>query len=224
MLRLIIIAILPFLFSFSFTPMTKTLNIDKADKTQFQIQNTSNKPIPVVLKVLSRIQKSDGSEKLPQTRDFQIIPPQVIVPPKDKRSIRLSYKGNKELDREASYRVVAEQVPLNVGEKKKSGIEMLLKYQAALYVAKDEFQSKLDINKFEVGQKLKVYIKNSGRAHQYLRNVQIAFLKDENKISVSKKDVESLEGQNILAGVERVFEFSVPKGLTQSYKALLKYD
>lgn len=224
MLRLLIFTILPFIFSFSFSPMTKTLSIDKVDKTQFEIQNNSNKPIPVVLRVLRRIQKSDGSEDLPTTSDFQIIPPQVIVPAKDKRSIRLSYKGNKKISSEASYRVVAEQVPLNVGKEKRSGIEMLLKYQAALYVSKDEFKSKLEVKSFSLEDKLKVIVENSGLAHQYLKNVEIGFLKEEKKIIISKKELKKLEGQNILSGVSREFTFSKPAGLTKAHKAYIKYD
>jgi len=221
--RLILICLLPFLFSFTFSPMTSTLNLNEdGDKAQFQLKNTTNKPIPIVISVKSRIQKIDGSEELPDTTKFQIIPPQLIVPPNDQRTIRLKWNGDKKFDIEKSFRVIAEQVPLNIEKEKKSGIQLLLKYQAALYVITQKVSSDLKVIKFENGKKLKVWIENSGSAHQYLKDVSLSFSSKKKTLNVAKKELKILDGQNILAKTTRVFEFNSIKSLDKSFKAKVK--
>lgn len=221
--RLILICLLPILFSFTFSPMTSTLNLkEDGNKAQFQLKNTTNKPIPIVISIKSRIQNEDGSEDLPNTDKFQVIPPQLIVPPNDQRTIRLKWEGEKNFDIEKSFRVIAEQVPLNIEKEKKSGIQLLLKYQAALYVISKEVKADLKVIKFKNGKKLKVWIKNFGSAHQYLNDMTLSFSFKKQSLNVPKKELKKLDGQNILAKTTRVFEFSNLAGLNKSFKAKVK--
>ena len=226
MQKLIIFLSLPFLFSFSFSPMTKTLNLKTdGDRTEFQIENATNKPIPVLISLKQRVQKIDGDEDLPSTDDFQITPPQVIVPPKDKRAVRIKWISKEKIQQEKAYRVIAEQVPLNLEDKnKKSGIQMLLKYQAALYVTKEEFESKLSISEFENKSKLSIVIQNKGLAHQYLRNTKLIFKKGKKILSVSKDDLSILEGQNVLSMSSRRFELKKLVGLDKTYEPIFTFE
>lgn len=130
--RYLWLLIFPFLYGFKFSPMTQTISLEKGKgKTKFEVVNTTSSPIPVVIKLLERHQNADGSERLPKTSELKAFPPQLVVPPNDKRSIRVDYIGKKNLKGEKAFRVVAEQVPLNIpkkGEKKsqnQSGIKML---------------------------------------------------------------------------------------------------
>mgnify|MGYP001223441176 CR=1 FL=1 len=223
-MRLGWLLILPFLFSFSFSPMTETLDVSETDKVTFQIDNPTQKPIPVLITVKERVQLLDGKEKLPDTSLIEAFPPQVIVPPKDKRSIKIKWKGKKELKGEKSFRVIAEQVPLNLDENKKSGIQMLLKYQAALYVDNGKSKSNLEIKSFKQAKVLKVTISNKGNKHQYLKNVKIFFEKKDKRLELAMRELKQLEGQNILANSTRVFEFAPLKDLDASYKGHLSFD
>src|SRR5690606_17266971 len=131
--RFLILLFLPLLFSFTLTPMSHVIRLDNGEKqAQFFIENSSKDPMPVMLSVKERQQKIDGSEATPETNDIIVFPPQVIIPPNEKRSIRISWKGQAP-EFEKSYRLIAEQIPLDVKKEKVkgSGIKMLLKYIAA---------------------------------------------------------------------------------------------
>ncbi len=206
--------------------MTSTLNLGtEGDKIQFQIDNNSKKPIPIVIKVVSRIQNKDGTEQLPQTSDFQLVPPQVIVPPNDKRTIRLKYIGTKSFDIEKSYRVIAEQVPLNLEEKQASGIQMLLKYQAALFVTSKPVKARVTLDGFEIlGEKLLINFNNSGHSHRYFQNMEIIFVKGKKEIKLNENELKPILGQNILAKSKRQFVVQLPKGLDKEFKGTIKFN
>ncbi|EPZ52366.1 PapD pilus/flagellar-assembly chaperone N-terminal domain [Bacteriovorax sp. BAL6_X] len=219
---LVLLTIAPLLLSFTFRPTSQTIDISSGQKsTQFQIENTSSEMIPVTINVLERIQKEDGSESLPKTSDVSVFPPQLIVSPGDRKTIRVDWKGGSNITTEKVFRIVAEQVPLKRGStnsKNRGGIKMLLKYMNVLYVTKKEFQSKLVASHYEVGKKIRVYITNKGKSHQYLKNVRFEFIKGDKKLSIPAKDMIKLDGQNILANTTRFFIFENTINLKNGYE------
>lgn len=226
--KLALALILPFFTAFKFSPMTQSIRLDQGQsKAKFEVENNTNEPIPVVISVVERIQLPDGSEELPKTDDLKAFPPQLIVPPKAKRSIRVDWRGDKKFATEKSYRVVAEQVPLKIGKKEDQdagGIKMLLRYQSALYIDPGKTSSDLVVDKFENSNKLKIYLRNKGSAHQYLKNVRLAFTRGKKSFVVSEKDLAVLEGQNVLAGSTRVFELPRINGLEAGFTGKIEFD
>ena len=209
--------------------MTQTIDLGEGRKSvQFQIHNNTDKTVPVSIRAVQRIQKSDGKEELPPTADLKIFPPQLIVPKKAKRSVRVDWISKEKLTEEKSYRIVAEQVPLDVDKKSegiKGGIKMLMRFMSALYVDPGKTKSDLKISKLDSEKgKLKVYLTNSGTKHQYLKNVKIKISNGKKTIKLKKKELEKLEGHNVLAGKTRVFEFSVDQLIDNSYKGSLTFD
>lgn len=209
--------------------MTETINLGAGKKSvQFQIHNNTDKTIPVSIKAVQRIQSLDGKEELPQTQDIKIFPPQLIVPKGAKRSIRVDWVSDKEISAEQSYRIIAEQVPLDVDKKSegiKGGIKMLMRFMSALYVDPGKTKSDLKVSKLESSEgKLKVYLENSGSKHQYLKNVKIKISDGKKTIKLKKKELEKLEGHNVLAGKTRVFEFTLKQKLSDKFKGEISVD
>ncbi len=224
-----ILLALPLLFSFTFSPMTETIQLGKGkNSVQFQIHNNTDKTIPISIKAVQRIQNIDGKEELPQTEDIKIFPPQLIVPKGEKRSIRVDWISKKKPTMEQSYRIIAEQVPLDIDKKNdgiKGGIKMLMRFMSALYVDPGNTKSHLNIVKLEsIAGKLKIHLKNSGSKHQYLKNVKIKISNGKTTIKLKKKDVEKLEGHNVLAGKTRIFEFSVDQKLNDNFEGTISVD
>lgn len=231
----LVILFIPLLFSFNFSPMTQTVELSKGQKSaQYQIENNTKEVIPVTVKVFQRIQNEDGTESLPATKEIRVFPPQLIIPPGDKKTIRVDWLAGSSFATEKSYRIVAEQVPLELNKKEskdKGGIKMLLKYMNALYVDPGKTKSNLRITKYSVGEKIRVYIKNKGNAHQYLKNVKIFFAK-KTKLKNKKKKIyrlpssslKALDGQNILAGATRYFEFDKSINLPKGLEGNIKFD
>lgn len=208
--------------------MTQTIDAGNgASKAKFEIENNTSEPIPVVISVVERIQLPDGSEKLPAAKNLKAFPPQLIVPPKDKRSVRIDWSGGKEFKSEKSFRVIAEQVPLDLKDKngkESAGIKMLLRYQAALYVDPGQTRPELVLSDFSLGKELEITLENKGSAHQYLKGVRIKFVKGDRVLNVGPSDLKKMEGQNVLANSKRVFRLRAPKGLTKEFKGIVEFD
>lgn len=229
MKRIVLLAIIPLLFSFTFRPTSQTIDINNKQKsTQFLIENTTTEIIPVTVKGFLRLQNKDGTEKLPVTNDIKVFPPQLIISPGERKTIRVDWSGPSSLETERVYRVVAEQVPLKVskGEKKnRGGIKMLLKYMNVVYVPAKRPFSKVEALKYEAKNNwIYLTLRNSGNTHQYIKNLEVSFVKGKKKLSLSRKALDNLNGQNILAKTTRVFKFKNDLNLTSGYKVDIKFD
>src|SRR5690606_3040109 len=111
---------LPLLWSFSFSPMSQSIELGEKQKgTQFMITNDGEEKLAIELTVRERRMDPHGKETLPETKEITIFPPQMIIPPKEKRTVRVNWSGPKDIETERSFRVIAEQLPLKVDEKTK---------------------------------------------------------------------------------------------------------
>lgn len=206
--------------------MQQTIELHKEESfARFMVENQGSETIPIVFNVKTREQKEDGSEVNLDTKDITVFPPQMLLPGGQKKAIRVNYKGIKKLSKELAYRVIAQQVPVNLKEDKETGIKMLLKFQNVLYVKDNDYQSNLVLTKFTSTNKgVDVEVRNSGKGHQYLHQVAITFRKGKKTLSPSKKELDQLEGQNILAQSTRVFHFDEIKGLDENFVGQIKFE
>ena len=215
--RFVLLLILPLLFSFTLSPMSQTIQLDKKQNSaQFFVENSSDEPIPVLFTITERIQKMDGKEEMPNTNELSVFPPQLIIPPKEKRAVRVLWKGRIE-QQEKSFRLIAEQLPLDVKKEKSkgSGIKMLLKYVAALYVNPGKTKAVLNIKNINSTKaNLMITIENNGTMHAPLLNPVLSFTKDKKTIELKSEDLKGLVGENILAKSTRVFKLAPNLSIT----------
>lgn len=215
------------LCSFTFGPMSQSLDLNSNPKqVQYLVDNPTDEPMAVEISLKDRLQREDGTEDTPVTKDLAAFPPQLIVPPKEKRSIRVSWLGQRPAG-EKSYRVVAEQLPLDVDGKKRkgSGIKMLLKYVAALYVDPGDTSAKLELRVVErKGDKLVLTVENKGSAHAPLTKPTLVLSREQQKIVLKTEQLKGLAGENVLAGVKRRFEIAAPSGVDASFTGTLTVE
>lgn len=207
---LFLIGVLPFLFGFTFSPMSQSIDLGEKQKgTQFLLENDGETKMAVELTVKERKMDEQGVETQVDTKEISIFPPQVIIPPKEKRTIRVTWNGQGALDSERSFRVIAEQLGLKVDDKtkNKSGIQMLMKYVAALYVTPDDAASKISIESHASdGKELVLQIVNAGNKHQILGDPTLTFEEKDKKVQIKAQDLKGLAGENVLANSKRVFK------------------
>ena len=221
--------ILPFYFlltGFSLTPMSQTIELESNQKqAQFLLDNPTSEPMAVEISLRDRFQKEDGTEDTPVTKDLAAFPPQLIIPPKEKRTVRVQWLGEKP-NSERAFRVVAEQLPLQVDGKKKkgSGIKMLLKYVAALYVNPADTESNVQVVGVEPGEELAIKVENKGTRHQLLGNAVLTLSKGDKKIKLDGDKVKGLAGENVLAGSRRVFRIPSQPQVTKDFQGTIKVD
>lgn len=228
-------------FAFKLTPMsTEIQSAGKEARTSFQVENDGDKPVPVQIVLAKRIVDEMGKEKYPPAgEDFMVFPTQVILKPGEKRTINVRYMAGSKGDHsvEKAYRVIAEQLPLPLGKEGASqgadqgaGINVLLRYIAALYVLPDTINHKLEVSTAKIeGESLVFSVKNSGTVHEILDKYALKIAgklqgAKVSKVIASEKDLKGFYGENILAAHERVFSISLkalfPAALKSNFKNL----
>jgi fimbrial chaperone protein len=213
-------------FSFALSPMSQSIDPQaKIKQGQLLLDNPTENPMAIEIKAAERVQKPDGTEEMPDTSELMVYPPQLIVPPKEKRTIRIQWTGQTPKS-EKAFRIIAEQLPLEVEEKKtkKTGIKMLLKYIAAFYVTPVDSQAKVEIESIQAGEKLMVNVVNTGTKHQLLQNAVLTLKNDKQSLRLEGEALKGLIGENILAGSKRIFQIPLPKNFSQDMKGSLKFD
>lgn len=228
MLRFLPLLIFPFIWAFNFSPMSQIIEVGQGQKGgQFLIDNDGPTNIAVELSVKERKMNENGEETLLDTKDVLVFPPQVIIPPGEKRTIRVSLSGLGDLKEEKSYRVIAEQLPLKVDPKMKdqAGIQMLMKFVAALYATPSGAKSDVTVvSQTSNGKELQLLVENKGTKHQLLNNPVLKYsLKGKNG-ELKDDDLQGLEGENVLAGQKRLFTIKSSVVIPSGAKLDLKFN
>lgn len=226
MFRIILLVLsLPLLLGFSFTPMSQSIDLGGKNRSaQFHIENTSAKNIAVELTVRERKMDPQGIETLPKTELLQIYPPQVLVPPGEKRAIRVNYLGKDIPEAEQSFRVIAEELPVNLEKKGKeeAGVKMLMRFVAALYATPKDAKHDLSVSLMPDTAGTSVRVENRGTKHALLMDVVLEYTSEKKKGEIKGSDLKGLVGENVLAGQTRIFKLPaklpIPKDATLKLK------
>lgn len=199
--------------AFKFSPMSASVGIkDGKNSTLFYLENDSEQPIAVTASLLTREINIDGVESNKKIAgELSIYPSQLIIPANEKRSVKVTWTGKMIPQSELSYRLIAEQLPIELdkNKKQKASIKVLLRYVAALYVAPEEFSSSITLKKMDVREKEKdvsFLIANSGKKHQVLSSLKLEIV-GKKSIELSGEELKGMSGENVLALSERVFRF-----------------
>ena len=210
-------------YAFRMTPMSLEIRPEGKDsKTRIFVENESKEKMAIKLFITKRIMDEKGNEERPAVGDlFQVFPEQLILNPSEKRAVNISWKGDKILKDELAFRIIGEQLPVDLAQTKdqqNSGIKILLKYVAALYVSPENTKSDVQIQKGEIDSKNKrlvLYVKNMGSRHEVLKGAKVIIVQGKKTIATLVK--ESLEGminENVLAQGARSFSIPLPTEVT----------
>jgi len=226
MLKLSFLFIMPLLFGFRFNPMSQSLELTSSKSAQFTVENDTEEKMAIELTAVERKMNEQGLEELPKTNDISVFPPQMIIPAKEKRTVRVIWNGSEKIDSEKSYRIIAEQLPLKLDKKKRgTGIQMLMKYMAAFYVTPNDVEPKLEIKILESTQTdLKIKISNSGKKHQILFHPKISIKSKKQSWSFGEDKLPKIAGENILAQSERIFTILTKESIPLDSEIKIKVE
>ncbi len=212
------------IYAFKFSPMSLTIEDKGRNKTSLlYVENDSKSPIAIQISMAKRVMDENGDEKHPEVEDdFLIYPPQLILKAKQKRSIKLTWLGKNNLKQEKAYRVIVEQLPIEVdSKKKKSGIKVLLRYIGAVYVNPGKTKSMLKVSKVKLeNKKLNVWVKNEGTKHQVLKELKLILSQNKKKVMIDTKSLQNFAGENVLANHTRRFSVLLENHPFQTDKKL----
>lgn len=229
MIRLFLLLLsLPFLLAFNFSPMSQVMNLGEGKKSaQFILENGSKANMAVEITVKTRKMDDFGVETYEDTKELSVFPPQVIIPPNEKRTIRVMYNGPMDIETEKSYRVIAEQLEVKVDPKIKDqpGIQVLMQYVAALYATPKDAKSKIRLVSYQsTKDELTLVVANDGNRHQLLNNSSLKFTYPGGKGEFKSGELKGMEGENVLAGRQRVFRIKTSKVIPEGAQVELKLN
>ncbi len=217
------------LSAFQFTPISKDFDPNGTGARQtFRVINDTDKTIGVQISALTRDMDIYGEETLEDaSKYFYIYPKQVVVKPDSYQTVRVQWKGPAAIDDELSYRIEAEQLPLNFNQSTEgANLNILLVYRGTMYVVPEEISYNLrmlsiksnidsDGNKF-----IAIEMQNDGNTHQIMYQPEFTITSHSGDIATSEvtltqERLKGFAGENILAGQRRVFLVPWPTDLKE---------
>lgn len=206
----------------SFTPIEVDFSPAGRAATQvFRLENTTAEPTAVEISAKTRKMEPNGDDTLGDADDqFSIFPAQVVLQPGQVQTIRIQYKGSAALDSERAFRLVAEQLPIDVGQAPQNGgrMRLLVKYVASAYVVPANVKAILSVQDIKTvsdskGRWLDVTVLNEGTTRKILRDARLIV----GSTTLEGAAVKGLAGENILAKTTRTFRIPAPANLTTPF-------
>ncbi len=218
--------------AFRFSPFRVKFEPSGAGANQlFTVENNSNAPTSVQIRIMTREVDVDGGEKNADAeKDFTIFPAQMVLEPNAKRSVRVQWAGDPKLKEEKAYRIIAEQLPVNLDKEKPktSAVKFLVSYRGALFVTPPGLAHNVTLDfsgatQDATGKKmLEIVLHNRGTQHALLRNLKLDIKDDKgNTVSLAgENQLKGITGEGILAKHRRRFMIPWPKGLAGKLKQI----
>ena len=211
--------------AFTFVPFRAKFEPSGANANRlFTVDNNTNEPATVQIRIMHRDLDLDGHETdIPAENDFIIYPAQMVLKPHTKRSVRVQWVGPPSLKEEKVYRIIAEQLPVNLDKThpRKSSVKFLVSYHGALFVTPPGLSHnvKLDfVGTTTVKDKkvLDIVLHNRGNMHAMLRNLELRITDSKsNTVTLTGEDqLKGMLGETILGKHRRQFILPFPENLT----------
>ena len=198
------------------TPFKVRLEPDGYQSSQlFVIENDSDRKIAVELSATTRDVDADGKETNRDASDeFSIYPSQAIVEPHATRSVRVQWQGKGPLSEEHAYRLVAEQLPVDLdADPGASAVRFLVQYRCAVYVPPPTARSDVHMASYNLsGRALSFTLKNGGTAHSLIKNFTLLLTDAAGKTHElsDPKVLDSVNSEVLMPGAERRFSVLLP--------------
>jgi fimbrial chaperone protein len=191
----------------------------------FRVENESNEPAAVQVSMVHRAVDEDGNEKLADAEDdFAVFPPQLVLMPGDIKTVRVQWLGDAAPKSELAYRIIVEQLPIDIGDTGPGArIKLLVRYQGSVYIVPAGAKSDVKVaeaslvKRPEGGAGLALAIANQGEAHAVLAQLKIHLKSgvDGAATTLSGDQLKGLDGENVLAGHRRHLTIPWPSALPQ---------
>jgi fimbrial chaperone protein len=217
----------PVLAAFEISPIIVSVAPSGPDASvSLTVSNPGDQKTPIQISIFSRNPDLNGIEKYEESKDvgeqFQIMPSQLILNPKEKRTIRITYVGDPKIKTEQAFRVISEEFPINVTDPEKvkkkavASIAIMSKYVGSLYVKPAGTSPDLSIQaEMTKDKKLELIFANKGSEHILLKDFKykVTTTLGKKEFAFPLESVQAIGVQNILSGKSRKFTIPWPNGI-----------
>ncbi len=207
--------------AFKMTPIELTFPLEGRETRQSVVlQNETAEPAAIEITVHKRTMTRDGKDVLDgPVQDFLVVPSQVVLMPGRSQTVRIQWQGQP-VEQEAAYRLIAEQLAVDIGEAVQQGgrMRLLVRYEGALYVKPDGTAHDVTVESAVIRQDggkasmLDLSFHNKGTAHVGLSDLSLEIKRNGASLAKLAPDaLEGVSGENLLAGHRRDFTIALPQ-------------
>lgn len=208
--------------AYKFTPIHAQLTPSgPGASTSFTASNPHSVPVAIELEVVERRLDATGAEhRQPEPDDFLVVPPQLVLMPKQSQTVRVQWLGPPQLEREQAYRLLAKQVPVSLEEESEGAqIDVNYNYEITLYVTPPGGRPDVQVEAVEAitgaeGRQLRLTLRNHGRQRGILERPVLELKRPGGEpVLIEGPEAAPLAGQNIFPGALRHVSLPWPAGL-----------
>ncbi|MEI6874954.1 MAG: hypothetical protein WCL50_07470 [Spirochaetota bacterium] len=219
--------------SFTLDPMTASLApLGPGAIGTFRVKNDGTDRIAIRLTVVRRSMAPDGNEITePAEGQFKIYPARLVIEAGSTAAFKIQWRGESAPTKELCFRLVADQVPIDFGTEVASGIRIMFRYIASVYITPAASAPELLVESAEGGTDEKgnagfrIAVRNSGRRHVIATEVSFELKETGAEVILLGGDAIGLaDGANYLPGLSRLFFVPNPAAVPgRVYEALLHF-
>ena len=208
---------------FKLVPIVMDFAPSGRDASQaFRVENDSEQRVAAQISMLKRDMELDGKEiNADGDDDFVVHPSQILLGPKETQTVRVKWVGERKPSQELAYRIVAEQLPVNLTKERQAGakIDILVRYFGSVYIVPKGARSNVVLDSVSAQRDEKgtnqvaIVLHNRGTAHTVLRDLQLKLQAGDKTVELGPDELKGMAGENILAGKKRRFVLPRPAGL-----------
>ncbi len=215
--------------AFQLQPISRTYTPAGPGSTQsYQVINSSNERLAITISMVERLVNLRGEEThVPADEDFLVYPPQILLEPNAVQTVRVTWVGDPAPQQELAYRLIAEQLPINLDpDKAQQGtaaagkIKVLMRYVGSVYIKPEQVKPEVifagleKIQGAEGRSQLVLTFQNRGTAHASLRKLQLSLASAQGDVlDLTPEQMGVMRNATILAGKQRQFLIPYPSNL-----------
>ncbi|CAD5962397.1 fimbrial biogenesis chaperone [Planktothrix agardhii] len=214
--------------AFKLEPISRVFEPAGAGATQsYEVINDSAEQIAVELSMAERKISLEGQETTESADDdFLVYPSQIVLPPQGVQSVRVTWLGNPNPEKELAYRIIAEQLPINLNNPEESqaettsgGVKVMFRYMGSVYIRPKNAESKVVLNGIthekgtDGNDRLVITFDNQGTRRAVLSELNLNLTSQGSQLTLKPEQLEGVNNGVILAGNQRRFSMPWPQQL-----------
>lgn len=214
--------------AFKLEPISRVFEPAGAGATQsYEVINDSEEQIAVELSMAERKISLEGQETTESADDdFLVYPSQIVLPPQGVQSVRVTWLGNPNPEKELAYRIIAEQLPINLNNPEESqaettsgAVKVMFRYMGSVYIRPKNAESKVVLNGIthekgtDGNDRLVITFDNQGTRRAVLSELNLNLTSQGSQLTLKPEQLEGVNNGVILAGNQRRFSMPWPQQL-----------
>ncbi len=171
---LIVLSQSHFIYAGQFSVSPIKVSLDKSNRSAVvHVFNEEQSPLQVQIKAFLWTQDEEGKDQYTETKDILFFPKMITIMPNTERIIRLGMR-NFPNDREKTYRLFVEEIPLRIRDASQSQVQVAVRFGVPVFVhpPKKTVESAIEDIALKAGR-LSMRVRNKGNSHFVIQSLMI---------------------------------------------------